>query len=542
MGPSRVNPRTGQILDADIIFDADFLRFWRREYETFTPQSIALLTGAGPGRHDGHCCGACAVFDGHARETALAATALAAGGEKGLSEADREKLVTQGLKLIAMHEVGHTLGLRHNFKGSAYRSLADINDVAKTRAAGASTSVMDYVPVNIVPKGKPQGDYYTAVLGPYDHWAIEYGYRPIAAGSPEAELPELGKIAGRSGDPALAYATDEETGQRSAGVRADPGGAGGTADAGHRRPHDGGGEERPPGRVRAGAAGVRRPALRPRPGDVHRLAAHRRPVHVAEPQGRRRRAGAVPRRRAAAAAGGVDAPGKPGVQRRAVHVPAGALQPARGHELDALGQQAARPRGLPRARHDPHVAGQGARAAARSAHARPAPRRRAQGAGRRGCLHHGGAARPPDEGDHGGGGRDRSGRLHAAEAGDRQPASRTAAALRRPAVRAGDGSRCVVTRCAGDRRRPAAGARAADRHAPGPKRRHARRLLVGPSRRDAGADPQGARRTAGTVHAVTAGRRRRGGWTASSAPRRIARLAVHTSMPADRGERVIEIV
>jgi len=211
MGPSRVNPRTGQILDADIIFDADFLRFWRREYETFTPQSIALLTGAGPGRHDGHCCGACAVFDGHARETALAATALAAGGEKGLSEADREKLVTQGLKLIAMHEVGHTLGLRHNFKGSAYRSLADINDVAKTRAAGASTSVMDYVPVNIVPKGKPQGDYYTAVLGPYDHWAIEYGYRPIAAGSPEAELPELGKIAGRSGDPALAYATDEET-------------------------------------------------------------------------------------------------------------------------------------------------------------------------------------------------------------------------------------------------------------------------------------------------------------------------------------------
>ena len=45
MGPSRVNPYTGQILDADIIFDADFLQFWKQEYENFTPESIANLTG-----------------------------------------------------------------------------------------------------------------------------------------------------------------------------------------------------------------------------------------------------------------------------------------------------------------------------------------------------------------------------------------------------------------------------------------------------------------------------------------------------------------
>ncbi|MFM8803611.1 MAG: zinc-dependent metalloprotease [Planctomycetia bacterium] len=212
MGPSRVNPRTGQILDADIIFDGDFLRFWRTEYETFTPQAVAQLTGGtlhGHGRQ--HCCDACSLFDGHARETALAATALAAAAEGGLSEANKEKLVLQGLKLVSMHEVGHTLGLRHNFKGSALKSLADINDVTKTAASGASTSVMDYIPVNIVPKGKTQGDYYTAKLGAYDLWAIEYGYKPIAAGSPEGELPELEKIAGRSGEPALAYATDEET-------------------------------------------------------------------------------------------------------------------------------------------------------------------------------------------------------------------------------------------------------------------------------------------------------------------------------------------
>ena len=212
MGPSRVNPRTGQILDADIIFDGDFLRFWRTEYETFTPQSVALLTGGvahGPGRQ--HRCDGCSLFDGHARETALGATALAAGAEGGLTDANKEKLVLQGLKLVAMHEVGHTLGLRHNFKGTALRSLADINDVTKTAATGASTSVMDYIPVNIVPKGKTQGDYYTAKIGPYDLWAIEYGYKPVAGGNPEAELPELEKIATRSGEPALAYATDEET-------------------------------------------------------------------------------------------------------------------------------------------------------------------------------------------------------------------------------------------------------------------------------------------------------------------------------------------
>jgi hypothetical protein len=213
MGPSRVNPRTGQILDADIIFDGDFLQFWRQQYETFTPESVAQLTGGAPSGRAGlgdAACG-CQLFDGHARETALAATALAVSAGGGLTEQEKDKLVTQGLKLVAMHEVGHTLGLRHNFKGSAFRSLADMNDVAKTSQSGGSTSVMDYLPANIMPKGKTQGEYYAAHLGPYDVWAIEYGYKPLPGGSPEAERGELGKIATRSGEPALAYATDEDT-------------------------------------------------------------------------------------------------------------------------------------------------------------------------------------------------------------------------------------------------------------------------------------------------------------------------------------------
>ena len=70
---------------------------------------------------------------------------------------------------------------------------------------------MDYVPVNIVPKGEFQGPYYPSQLGDYDYWAIDYGYRPVSGNSPEAEKVALRKIASRSGESVLAFATDEDT-------------------------------------------------------------------------------------------------------------------------------------------------------------------------------------------------------------------------------------------------------------------------------------------------------------------------------------------
>jgi hypothetical protein len=118
-------------------------------------------------------------------------------------------MIQQGLKEVTMHEVGHTLGLRHNFKGSKSMGLKDMNDGDKVKGSLGST-VMDYNPTNIVPKGWKQGDYYSTTLGPYDYWAIEYGYKPLG-GSTTGELSDLKKIAAKSGDPALAYATDEDT-------------------------------------------------------------------------------------------------------------------------------------------------------------------------------------------------------------------------------------------------------------------------------------------------------------------------------------------
>ena len=105
-----------------------------------------------------------------------------------------------------MHEVGHSLGLRHNFKASTMLKSDQLHDTAITHAKGLVGSVMDYSPINIAPKGKKQGDYYTTTLGPYDYWAIEYAYKP-AEGD---EASELKKIASRAPEHDLVYATDED--------------------------------------------------------------------------------------------------------------------------------------------------------------------------------------------------------------------------------------------------------------------------------------------------------------------------------------------
>ena len=217
MGPSRVNPLTGQILDADIIFDSSFLQSWRDKYETFTPDGIAAVSG-GPvtleghreqqarlGRF-GHCrngrCG-CNLLHGVGHQLALGATVL---GVRKRSDADNEKLIMQGLKEVTMHEVGHTLGLRHNFKASTLYGIDEVNDVAKTSKTGITASVMDYNPVNFALDSEEQGDYYSTTIGPYDYWAIEYGYKPL-----KDEKTGLADIASRSGEPGLAYGTDEDT-------------------------------------------------------------------------------------------------------------------------------------------------------------------------------------------------------------------------------------------------------------------------------------------------------------------------------------------
>ncbi len=112
-----------------------------------------------------------------------------------------EEFIGPLLMEVVMHEVGHTLGLRHNFKGSTIHTLAEINS-DDFEGDAHSGSVMDYLPVNInYELGDAQGDWTQMSIGPYDMWAIEYGYI--------AKKPE--KVLARATEPALIYATDEDT-------------------------------------------------------------------------------------------------------------------------------------------------------------------------------------------------------------------------------------------------------------------------------------------------------------------------------------------
>ncbi|MDR1484414.1 MAG: zinc-dependent metalloprotease [Planctomycetaceae bacterium] len=128
--------------------------------------------------------------------------------QKKLDEAF-ERFVLEGLKDVVMHEVGHTLGLRHNFKASSWLTLDEINSPKRSKEYGIAGSVMDYLPVNISPKGKPQGDYFMTTLGPYDYLAIEYGYKNLSGGL-EGEIKDLQAIASRQAEKGNNYAPDED--------------------------------------------------------------------------------------------------------------------------------------------------------------------------------------------------------------------------------------------------------------------------------------------------------------------------------------------
>ncbi|NJK89715.1 MAG: hypothetical protein HC923_10145, partial [Myxococcales bacterium] len=103
---------------------------------------------------------------------------------------------------LTAHEIGHTLGLRHNFKASSIYTLKEINS-PEIKGKPFASSVMDYNPVNInMEDGPVQGNYATGGIGAYDMWVIEYGY---GFGDPKEVLK-------RVAEPELAYQTDEDTG------------------------------------------------------------------------------------------------------------------------------------------------------------------------------------------------------------------------------------------------------------------------------------------------------------------------------------------
>jgi hypothetical protein len=125
------------------------------------------------------------------------------------------------IRAVVLHESGHDMGLQHNFIGSMAYTAQDLQNRPFTNKYGVASSVMEYAPVNIWPKGTPQGDYVQLVLGPYDYYAIKYGYGYVA-GTPQEQLPTLRRWASKWADPYYRFASDEDADSFANGHSIDP--------------------------------------------------------------------------------------------------------------------------------------------------------------------------------------------------------------------------------------------------------------------------------------------------------------------------------
>jgi Met-zincin/Domain of unknown function (DUF5117)/Domain of unknown function (DUF5118) len=238
LGPSRVNPLNGEILDADILVDASFVRALKSEYgKIIEPNQTEARTSLSAMMQNRLLCSNGLDAKGNstpkpnglvnriskmageydlcygmeaANQFAFGKMAMTLLQEPKPTDAQVKQYIHEYLRLIIAHEVGHTLGLRHNFRGSTLLKPEEMNNKEITRIKGLTTSVMDYIPPNIAPQGTKQGDYFPNMLGLYDEWAIAYGYTAITAPTPKAEKPFLDKIAEQSDKPELSYSTDED--------------------------------------------------------------------------------------------------------------------------------------------------------------------------------------------------------------------------------------------------------------------------------------------------------------------------------------------
>jgi hypothetical protein len=236
VGPTSVDPRTGEILNADILVSAAWIQTWRGESQDYTAPvasvESAFAADSVPGT--GSPALLCQLAEGLDRQGTVARALLAARGVVSSGGAAPREYIGQALKALVMHEVGHTLGLRHNFRGSAGITAEQLADREHIERDGHGVSVMDYSPPALSLDPRRQGHFYSPTIGSYDRWAITYGYAEaggIAAGhaakgateevagwTPEVEINALQAIASRAAEPGHLYASDEDAGFGATGL------------------------------------------------------------------------------------------------------------------------------------------------------------------------------------------------------------------------------------------------------------------------------------------------------------------------------------
>ncbi|HZW64023.1 MAG TPA: zinc-dependent metalloprotease [Flavobacteriaceae bacterium] len=208
-GPSFSNPRTGQLLGADIMLEyVHFTNrvFYDKLFDLASAQSKVevnyedmpdMFCSFGNIMHEG-------ILFGQAFLQAMDANDL-----------EMERMKREGMKHLIMHEVGHTLGLNHNMKASQIYSPEQLADAEFIEGKALCGSVMDYASVNLTRDRSKQGQYYDTAVGPYDIWAIQYGYTPFKTKAEELALLEM------STKPELTFGNDADD-MRSPGKAIDP--------------------------------------------------------------------------------------------------------------------------------------------------------------------------------------------------------------------------------------------------------------------------------------------------------------------------------
>ncbi len=213
IGPSRVDPRTGEILDADILIEGSIVQRRLQVFRRLSSDPIAdLITPSQqkwpsfiPQQYR------CDAPMGIAEGSALAQIGMLVDGTVPAGTPLSEAYVGEMLRHVTLHEVGHTLGLRHNFRSSTSTPYDKLQDREWTEQHGLESSVMDYATPNIATGHGKQGEYYAGAPGDGDLWMIRYGYTPSGSKDVDADGVFARKIADESTLPGHEYSTDEDT-------------------------------------------------------------------------------------------------------------------------------------------------------------------------------------------------------------------------------------------------------------------------------------------------------------------------------------------